>query len=86
MYNINVNIKQYITMIDYRTTSTEDILKEVDKKWDRGYQNAIASGTLYDLGFGDVDDTDDIDSMVYLAECLSTAEWREWLVNNFLDN
>ena len=70
-------------MIDYRTMSTEDILKEVDKKWDRDYQNAIATGTLYDLGCGDADD---IESMVLLDDCLSREEWREWLIDNFLND
>jgi hypothetical protein len=67
--------------MNYKTTPIEIILQEVDKKWDREYQNVIASEMLYDLGMEYSDETDD---MALLAECLSTSEWREWLVDNFL--
>lgn len=69
--------------MNYKTTPIDVILQEVDKKWDREYQNVIASEMLYDLGIEYFNETD---NMALLAECLSTGEWREWLVDNFLSD
>lgn len=72
--------------MNYNNASLDEILSKVDARYSREEQNNIAF-ELVDALMDSTDDLEeDFDPMCYLAEYFSTAVWREWLVETFLED